>query len=791
MTCPNDQILQRLMLGQLLEVEAEALALHLEECDRCAATVEAQPADDTLVAAARTASGVHEPESHAVQALVERFSRMIGADIRKAAAPHNPLHEVEERTNRPASADLQAILTPPQESDELGRLGPYRVLKILGAGGMGVVFQADDPTLKRLVAIKTLQPSIAANSAARARFLREARAVAAMDDERIVAIHFVGEDRGIPYFAMPLLRGQTLEDWLQHVERTTGAGKLPVAEAVRIACETARGLAFAHGRGLIHRDVKPGNIFLKDEGTAPARVKLLDFGLARAIDDELSLTHPGMVIGTPAYIAPEQRIGSPTDERCDLFSLGCVLYRMTTGRTPLTAAALRTPGPDSTAPVPPHQLNSDVPPELSTLIQQLLAGDPAQRPCSAQAVAEQLATIGQKLTVPALRPVRRLIPWRRAGVAAALVLAAVLTVVMLVRTERGEFIIETDDPDVAVMIAQAGGISLHDRKTDRTYVLSVGKHNLPTGEYEIDVRNPVGKLEFSTRQFTIKGEHETKVKVSLRPRQLAPFDAWMAQVAALPADEQVARVGEKLRELNPDFDGTVGPRVEDGKVVEARIITDQVTDISPLRALAELEMLTCHGSASGQGRLVDISPLRSLTKLFYLDFSANRVGDLAPLRGLTKLQELGCWANPITDLRPLRGLPLKTLHLDHTFVTDADLWPLADLPLQKLHLKAPYVVELRSLAELRLRHLYCEFRPERHPQTLRAMKTLQRSTTRPWRTSGKPTTRGVQASSRGRSASPPCPGPSSSPKCRPSCASSIPASTASCFPKRRTAASSS
>jgi serine/threonine protein kinase/Leucine-rich repeat (LRR) protein len=726
MSCPDDTVLARLVLGQLPDAEAEALAEHLEACGRCVATVEAQRIDDTLVAAARTSAGAgDESESAAVQALIDRLSGMFSAVADAPAAQSADVPDGMETAD--LSTDVSAILSPPQEPGELGRLGAYRVLKVLGAGGMGVVFQAEDPTLKRLVALKTLQPGIAANATARERFLREARAVAAIDDERIVPIHHVGEDRGIPFFAMPLLRGQTLEDRLRSSERETASRTLPVDEAVRIAYEAARGLASAHARGLVHRDVKPGNIFLKDEGAGVWTVKLLDFGLARAIDEEMSLTQPGIVAGTPAYIAPEQLAGDVPDERCDLFGLGCVLYRMITGRLPSSATDRLASGVVSRAPVSPAELNPAVPQELADLTLELVAQDPTHRPPSALVVAERLTEIAQGLSSVSIAPAKKrrkgLVTW--VAVAAAILVVATLTVIMLVRTEHGEFVIESADPDVAVMIREAGGITLHDRKTDRTYMLAVGKHDLPTGEYEIDVREPAAKLEFSTRRFTIKRGDQARVTVSLRPLKLAPFDVWLQEVAARPAEKQVQTVADKLRELNPGFDGNVGPRFEDGKVVEVQLFTDHLTDLSPLRAFADLEMLTCRGSASEKGRLADIAPLKSLKNLVYLDFSANRVRDLGPVRGLTRLRELSCWANPVEDLRPLRDLPLESLQLDHTFVTDADLWPLRHLPLHKLHLKAPYVIDLRALAGLPLLHLYCDFRAERHPQTLRAMKSLQ------------------------------------------------------------------
>src|SRR5207248_6897379 len=164
------------------------------------------------------------------------------------------------------------FLSPPQKSGELGRLGQYRILKQLGQGGMGVVFQAEDRQLRRLVALKVMRPDLAAQDQARARFLREARAAAALKHDHIVTIYQVGDDRGVPFLAMEFLAGKSLEEWLRPDRRAS------IPEAITIAKQIARGLAAAHATGLIHRDIKPANLWLE----APrGRVKILDFGLAR------------------------------------------------------------------------------------------------------------------------------------------------------------------------------------------------------------------------------------------------------------------------------------------------------------------------------------------------------------------------------------------------------------------------------------------------------------------------------------------------------------------------------
>jgi serine/threonine protein kinase len=282
----------------------------------------------------------------------------------------------------PIFCDVTSFLAPAQQSDELGRLGTYRVLRVLGFGGMGVVCEAEDTQLQRRVALKLMKPALAGEAAFRQRFLREARAAAALDHDHIVHIYQVGEDRGCPYLAMQLLEGMSLAEVLKTEPR------LPQAEVMRIGREIALGLAAAHACGLVHRDIKPGNLWLecKDGRRAPAtgesRVKILDFGLARSAGTTAAdVTKPGDVVGTPAYMAPEQARGLTVDHRADLFSLGCVLYELTVGRRPFVGedalAIVSSLAADT--PAPPHQIDPAVAVALSDLIMRLLEKDPARR----------------------------------------------------------------------------------------------------------------------------------------------------------------------------------------------------------------------------------------------------------------------------------------------------------------------------------------------------------------------------------------------------------------------------
>ena len=206
-------------------------------------------------------------------------------------------------------------------------LGPYTIVAPLGAGGMGEVYRARDARLNRDVAIKVVPPAVAGNAEALARFERESRAVAALSHPNILTIFDVGHSNGHPYSVMELLEGETLRARIAR-------GPMPVRKAVEIAAHIARGLAAAHDKQIAHRDLKPDNVFLTPTGG----VKILDFGLARNTSEQSDLTRlesptmgpattPGTVLGTVGYMSPEQVRGEPSDQRSDIFALGCVLVR--------------------------------------------------------------------------------------------------------------------------------------------------------------------------------------------------------------------------------------------------------------------------------------------------------------------------------------------------------------------------------------------------------------------------------------------------------------------------------
>jgi CHAT domain-containing protein/tRNA A-37 threonylcarbamoyl transferase component Bud32 len=325
--------------------------------------------------------------------------------------------------------DLLALFALPGEAADAGSgppvwLGSHRLGRPLGSGGMGMVFEAEDVALGRTVALKVMRPEMASRAGARERFLAEARAMAAIAHDHVVPVFAVGQEGDVPYFTMQLLAGESLQDRL---DRHGDGNALPLAEVMRIGRQMAQGLAAAHARGLIHRDIKPGNIFLESPGPvasasppqADFRVRILDFGVASAVganwerprvtgrsdDEHFSLgTLLRAGTGTPAYMSPEQAAGaSDLDARSDLFSLGTVLYQLATGRLPFS-------GDDSCAiltavrearPRAPRELRPDLSEALDNLIRRLLAPNRADRPSGAAEVARVLGAMSAAAPGPA------------------------------------------------------------------------------------------------------------------------------------------------------------------------------------------------------------------------------------------------------------------------------------------------------------------------------------------------------------------------------------------------------
>ena len=347
--------------------------------------------------------------------------------------------EVETLLAEPAAGTPSLLDTPPWAPPPLAaghRLGPYEVLGALGAGGMGTVYRARDTRLGRRVAIKVLSGASAIDPADRDRFTHEARAVAALNHPHICTLHDTGRDEGIDYFVMEELEGETLATRLEKARgrRAVSSGSagatpprpLPLTEALTIAAQIADALAAAHQQGIVHRDLKPANVMLTTGsgiGGAP-RVKLLDFGLAKfartpawpasglsVASSEQPRTTPGLVMGTVPYMAPEQLEGKEVDARADIFSFGCVLYEMLSGRRALAgdSGASVVSAIMTSEPPPLRTLQPDTPAVLERVTKRCLEKDPAQRFSSGHdlALALEVAS-GPGDAVPVAEPTKRL-----------------------------------------------------------------------------------------------------------------------------------------------------------------------------------------------------------------------------------------------------------------------------------------------------------------------------------------------------------------------------------------------
>jgi eukaryotic-like serine/threonine-protein kinase len=259
--------------------------------------------------------------------------------------------------------------------------GRYRLVRMIGSGGMGTVWEAEDENLGRPVAVKVLSESLTGGERAVRRFEREARAAARLSGPHVAAVYDFGRSEGSPYIVMELVRGETLAD------RLAREGPLPPRDAARIATQVAEALEEAHAAGVVHRDVKPDNVML----TSTSDVKVMDFGIAAAAWAE-RITTSDLFLGTPSYVAPEQAKGEKTTPASDVYALGAVLYEMVAGRPPFVgespvAVAVAHVRED---PPPLAQLAGDVPPNIAAAAMTALAKNPAERPASAAAFASML-----------------------------------------------------------------------------------------------------------------------------------------------------------------------------------------------------------------------------------------------------------------------------------------------------------------------------------------------------------------------------------------------------------------
>ena len=570
-TCPSREELNAFLLGQAEDASQHLIETHITSCQHCSQLLQTISGQDTVTTALKSALKPL-PHSPVLERLMEKLKASPQNEASAPPAIESTQIEAADaklkftaKAPPPDSAWLLDILAPAQTSEEIGYLGQYRILKILGKGGMGAVLLAEDSGLQRQIALKVLLPDIASRQDMKDRFLREARVAAKIEHDNIVSIYQVGEDRGIPFIAMQLLKGAPLDDWLKARKKENATSPVTPPKILKIGREIAQGLAAAHARGLIHRDIKPANIWL--DANAKGRVKILDFGLARAAavgsnPGEHQLTQTGTIMGTPAYMAPEQARGKNVDHRCDLFSLGSVLYILCTGRLPFTGSdtlsILTSLAVDT--PTAPNALNPEIPQGLADLVMKLLQKDPANRIQTAEDVVRAIQILErtasfdrtavvappQALEVPKPQPVAEN-PWAdidddtqanvvvskapaksaptpavakpaksektsppKAGsskkwiAAAAGALALIVAgIVFFIPSKEGTLRIEIDDPEIEVSIK---GTNIVLKKADKGQDVK-----LEPGEKTLKVTR--GDFSFDTDKLILKKGEKVTVKV--------------------------------------------------------------------------------------------------------------------------------------------------------------------------------------------------------------------------------------------------------------------------------------
>ena len=369
--CPDDSVLLRIISGLTPDSNCAAVEQHLSTCADCQERLERLPDVKEWSSVLATGSVLRSEPSPSLRLVIERLQA--GSEVSNGG--DSAL--VVSWSNHGTLPELQ----PTRRDGYLGRLGDIDIHSVIGRGGMGVVFKGYDPALDRTVAVKVLAPHLVSDPEAKNRFLREARAAASLTHENVVAIHAIAEAVGMPYLVLQYVAGESLS------ERLAKREPLPFAHVLRIGLQTARGLAAAHAHGLIHRDIKPGNILL--EGGS-GNVRIADFGLAKQIGYE-SLTEVGVVAGTPAYMSPEQAEDGSVDFRTDLFALGVVLYQTASGKLPFNgdSPSIILNRIRSAEPEPLGKANRQLPEWFCSIVHRLLEKDPENRIGSAEELVKQ------------------------------------------------------------------------------------------------------------------------------------------------------------------------------------------------------------------------------------------------------------------------------------------------------------------------------------------------------------------------------------------------------------------
>ena len=489
-----------------------------------------------------------------------------GREIPLRAGPTDVTLRIDS-VGGPAVPETQASLPAAPST-----LGPYEIRGLIGAGGMGIVYQGWDVRLNRAVAVKTLKPELAKEPGFCERFLREARAVAALSHPNVTQIYDIGEADGRPFFAMEYLEGRPLDALLKE------EGKVAPARAADLIRQAALGLKAAAARGIVHRDIKPSNLVLTREGV----VKVTDFGLAKMVVADSGLTLTGEVLGSPNYLAPEQASGAPSDLRSDIYSLGATLYELITGRPPF----------DGPTPVSiilkhvreplrsPRQFSPDLPVPLVTLTQRMLAKRPEDRPKDYETLIRELDRVMAPIGIGAApaRPARPEDPpapagsgsWSGAWILAPIVALGLIALWGFLRQSQGGTPPVSDAPPLEASLlrrppggaspapreeAEAGGSGTKILSTSAEVASTQGQGHPRAVEMtpRLDRLREIARanLQFVENSHEITLDGRLKVKGSVYNAGLGPAAEIKVKITLTDASGQVLATSEAP--LSPPF----------------------------------------------------------------------------------------------------------------------------------------------------------------------------------------------------------------------------------------------
>jgi WD40 repeat protein len=480
--CPDVRDWQRLLAGLVSEEEAGPLERHLDGCVACQRLVRDLPDADSLAAALHgcaAGTGFDAEVAEAADRLLER-----------AGLGQAPPGEIVDATG----PGRTVIVGPPQGSDEPGCVPQaqppgYAVLGELGRGGMGVVYKARQVNADRLVALKMILAGGHAEPDELSRFRTEAEAIARLQHPHVVQVFEVGEHNGLPFFSLEFCPGGSLDKKL-------AGTPLPPHEAATLVAQLAQGVQAAHEAQVLHRDLKPANVLLAADGTP----KVTDFGLAKKLDAQ-GVTLPGVVMGTPSYMAPEQARGQGEElgPAVDAYALGAILYECLTGRPPFKAATVLDTLRQvvSEEPVPPRQLNAQVPRDLETVCLKCLHKEADKRYASAAELADELGRFlrGEPIVARPVGRLERMAKWasrepRVAGLLAAvlgvLAVGATVSTVLAVRESEARYQADQDAWNAKLSEQKARGQKeeADRRREEARFNQYVGQMNLVQREFE-------------------------------------------------------------------------------------------------------------------------------------------------------------------------------------------------------------------------------------------------------------------------------------------------------------------